>query len=74
MDPYRKTGVTVGVLFISATVASILGSVFIGSILEAPNYLTGISAHGSGLIIGVLFFFNCCYFSVCYFLYVIPHS
>lgn len=56
MDPYRKTGVTVGVLFISATVASILGSVFIGSILEAPNYLTGISAHGSGLIVGVLFF------------------
>jgi hypothetical protein len=26
------------------------------------------------LIIGVLFFFNCCYFSGCHFLYVIPHS
>lgn len=56
MDSYRKTGIIVGVLFIIATVASILGSVFLGSILEAPNYLTSASAHGSELIIGVLLF------------------
>ncbi len=56
MDSYRKTGIIVGALFISATVASILGAVFLGSILEAPHYLTGVSAHGSELIIGVLLF------------------
>ena len=37
MDSYRKTGIIVGVLFIVATVASIVGSVFLGSILDAPN-------------------------------------
>ena len=39
MNLYRHTGLFVGVLFIVATVASILGSVFLGSILDAPNYL-----------------------------------
>ena len=56
MDSYRNTGIIVGLLFIIATVASILGSVFLGSILEAPNYLTSVSAHGNELIIGVLLF------------------
>ena len=56
MDSYRKTGIIVGLLFIIATVASILGSVSLGSILDAPNYLTTVSAHGNQMIIAVLFF------------------
>lgn len=45
-----------GVLFIMATVASILGSVALGSILDAPNYLINVSAHGNQLIIAALLF------------------
>lgn len=56
MDSYRKTGIIVGFLFIVATVASILGSVFLGSILGAPNYLISVSAHGNQMLIAVIFF------------------
>ena len=56
MDSYRNTGIIVGVLFIIATVASILGSVFLGSILEAPNYLISVSAHGNQMLIAVILF------------------
>jgi hypothetical protein len=54
MDEYRKTGIIVGVLFIFATIASILSVVSLGSILEAPNYLINISAHGNPVIITVI--------------------
>ncbi len=56
MGEYRKTGIIVGVLFIIATVASILGTLSLGSILDAPNYLTSVSAHGNQMIIAVIFF------------------
>ncbi len=56
MDEYRRTGIIVGVLFIFATVASIVGSVSLGSILDAPNYLTSVSAHGNQMLIAVIFF------------------
>lgn len=56
MDEYRRTGIIVGVLFIFATVASILGSVSLGSILDAPNYLGSVSAHGNQMLIAVIFF------------------
>jgi hypothetical protein len=56
MDSYRNTGIIVGLLFIIATVASILGSVFLGSILEAPNYLISVSAYGNQMLIAVIFF------------------
>ncbi|MDD1774720.1 MAG: DUF4386 domain-containing protein [Methanobacterium sp.] len=56
MDSYRKTGIIVGLLFIVATVASILGSVALGSILDASNYLSSVSAHGNQMIIAVLLF------------------
>jgi len=55
MDEYRKTGIIVGILFISATVSSILSGFFLGSILEDPNYLISFSAHGNQIIIAVLF-------------------
>lgn len=56
MDSYRRTGIIVGVLFIFATVASLLGSIFLGSILDAPNYLISVSAHGNQMLIAVIFF------------------
>jgi hypothetical protein len=55
MDSYRKTGIMVGVLFIVATVASILSGFSLDSILGAPNYLTSVSAQGYQIIIAVLF-------------------
>lgn len=39
MDSYKKTGIIMGLLFISATVASILSTISLGSILDAPNFL-----------------------------------
>ena len=54
MNTYRRTAIIVGVLFISATVFSILSSLFLGS-LNAPNYLTIISANKDQLIIGMMF-------------------
>ncbi|MGZ7048280.1 MAG: DUF4386 domain-containing protein [Methanobacterium sp.] len=56
MDEYRKTGIIVGLLFISATVASILNAVYLGSILDAPNYLINVSAYGNQMIMAVIFF------------------
>jgi hypothetical protein len=38
MDPDRRTAKIVGVLFIMATVASILGSVALGSVLDGSDY------------------------------------
>jgi hypothetical protein len=54
MNSYRKTAIIVGVLFISATVMSILSSVFLGSTLTAPNYLTNILANENQLIIAMI--------------------
>lgn len=56
MESYRKTGIIVGVLFIIATVASILGKVSLGPGLDAPNYLISFSAHGNEVIMAVVFF------------------
>ncbi len=55
MNSNRKTAIIVGVLFIVATVASILGSlVILGPILNAPNYLKSISVNETQVILGVL--------------------
>jgi len=48
----RKTAVIVGVLFILGTVAGILSVVFTGSTLNAPDYLTSVSANESQIILG----------------------
>ena len=46
MNSNKKTARIVGVLFIAATVFSILGTlVFIGPILDDPDYLTNVSAN-----------------------------
>ena len=55
MNSFRKTAIIVGVLFITATVASILSTVFLGSTLAASNYLTSVSANENQVIIAMIF-------------------
>ena len=54
MNTYRKTSISVGVLFIIGTVAGILSVVVTGSILNDPDYLIKISANENQIIIGAL--------------------
>ena len=55
MNTYRKTARIVGILFITATVASILGSlVILEPILSAPNYLITVFENQTQVIMGVL--------------------
>jgi len=55
MNSYRKTAIIVGVLFIIATVMSILSTVPLGSTLTASNYLTSVSANENQVIIAMIF-------------------
>ncbi len=58
MNTYRKTAISVGVLFIIATVINVLGNViFLKPILDAPDYLIQISANENHVIIGGLLVF-----------------
>jgi hypothetical protein len=64
MNNSRKTAIIVGVLFIIATVAAVLGKVvFYQPILDAPDYLTAISANENqvitGAILGLIAAFAC---------------
>jgi Domain of unknown function (DUF4386) len=52
----RKTAIAVGTLFVSATVASILGSLALGSLLDPADYLTGLAADESRIIVAALLF------------------
>ena len=54
MNAPRKTAIIVGILFIVATVASSLGIVLLGSILDGPDYLVNTSANENQVLIGVL--------------------
>ncbi len=56
MNRYRKTAIIAGVLFITATTASILSLPFLASI-NTPNYLVNVSANGNQVIIGALLTF-----------------
>ena len=57
MDSKRKTAIIVGVLFIIATVASMLGQFILTPILDDPDYLINISAKENRVIIGSLITF-----------------
>ena len=58
MNTYRKTAITVGVLFIIATVIGVLGKVvFVDPVLDAPDYLIKISANENQVILGGLLMF-----------------
>jgi hypothetical protein len=56
MDTYRKSGIVTGILFIVATAAGIL-SLFAGPILDAPDYLTRISANEPTVLTGAFLVF-----------------
>ncbi len=46
MNTYRKNAISVGVLFIIATVLGVLGKTkFLGPILDAPDFLIKVSAN-----------------------------
>ena len=55
MNTMRRTAIIIGVFFITATVASSLGMVILSPILDAPDYLIGISAKEYQVIMAVLF-------------------
>jgi hypothetical protein len=55
MSTNRRIAIIVGALFILATVASSLGIFIISSILDAPDYLIGVSANKSQVIMAALF-------------------
>jgi hypothetical protein len=57
MNSEKKNTRIAGVLFITATVAGIISGVFLGPILEAPDYLAKVSANETQWLIGVLFNF-----------------
>lgn len=53
----RKTAIVVGILFIVATVASLIASGLTGPILGAPEYLAQADANGNRMIVGTLLSF-----------------
>lgn len=54
MNTYRKTAISVGVLFIMATVLNMLGNIPLNTILDAPDYLISIAANENQVIVGSL--------------------
>jgi len=60
MNTYRKKAIIVGVLFITATVASSLYYIILDPILNAPDYLIKVSENASHVIIGVLLYLIDC--------------
>jgi hypothetical protein len=57
MDTTRKTAIIAGVLFIIATAAALVSTVFTKSTLDATDYLTRISANENRIAVGALFRF-----------------
>ena len=54
MNSNKKTAIIVGALFLIAMVTSLVGGVWLESILTTPDYLRTVSANGSQVITGVL--------------------
>jgi len=54
MNPNRKTAIIVGLLFITATVTSVLGGSLIAFITGSPDGLLNVSANEAQMITGVL--------------------
>jgi hypothetical protein len=57
MNADRKIAIIAGVLFITATAASLLGNGLTGSILAAPDYLASVSSSGNRVMVGALLSF-----------------
>ncbi len=54
MNNYRKTAITVGILILACTVASILGPSLVSSILNTPDYLDQLAGNSNQAIIAAL--------------------
>jgi len=54
MNTNKKTAIIVGALFLIAMATSLLGGIWLESILNAPDYLITVSANETQVIIGVL--------------------
>ncbi len=55
MNSYKKTAKIVGVLFITATVASVIGHlVILSPILDVPDYLANVAANETKTVLGIL--------------------
>jgi hypothetical protein len=54
MNTHKRTARIVGALFLIAMVTSLVGGVWLESILSAPDYLLTVSANETQVIIGVL--------------------
>jgi hypothetical protein len=59
MNNYRRNALAAGVLFIVATVASLLGNAVTKPILSDPDYLTRIAGNGTPMFVGALLKFVC---------------
>lgn len=51
-NPFRRTAVIVGLLFITATVAGFMSAAFTGPILEADDYLTDVNVNEGSFLAG----------------------
>lgn len=54
MNTYKKTARIVGALFLIAMVTSLVGGIWLESLISAPDYLETVSANQTQVIIGVL--------------------
>ena len=54
MNTYKKTARIVGALFLTAMVTSLLGGIWLESILNAADYLINVSANETQVILAVL--------------------
>ncbi|MBE0517974.1 MAG: DUF4386 domain-containing protein [Thermoplasmata archaeon] len=56
MDSHRKTAMIVGILFVVATVAGMIGAILTGPITDDPDYLVNTSAHENEVALGALLY------------------
>jgi hypothetical protein len=54
MDSNRKIAIVVGVLFIIATVTSILAGSLVESVIDTPGDLVNVSANENQMLMGVI--------------------
>ena len=54
VNNHRQTAISVGIMFILATVSAVLGLLFYQPILAGPDYLINGAAHSNQVILGVL--------------------
>lgn len=55
MDKNKKTAMIVGILFITATVTTIISQIFLGPIRDAQDILVYASANGNQILVGAFF-------------------